>query len=112
MNATIRTKRLAAIYCIFGAATLCVLSTPVQAAEGVPSKRVRFDDLNIADPAGAKVLYGRIRAAAREVCASYYSRDLANRAPKQACVKRAIDDGVMKVNAPTLTALVPTRNIR
>jgi|ERR1700730_1854414 UrcA family protein len=112
MNATICTKRRAAIYCIFGAATLCALSTSVQAAEGVPSNRVRFDDLNIADPAGAKVLYGRIRAAAREVCASYYSRDFANRAPKQACVKKAIDDGVMKVNAPTLTALVPTRNIR
>src|ERR1700692_3487115 len=115
MNATICTKRRAAIYCIFGAATLCALSTSVQATEGVPSmpsKRVRFDDLNIADPAGAKVLYGRIRAAAREVCATHYSRDLENRAPKQACVKKAIDDGVMKVNALTLTALVPTRNIR
>jgi UrcA family protein len=112
MNATICTKRRTAIYCIFAAATLCALSTSIRAAENVPSKRVRFDDLNIADPAGAQVLYSRIRAAAQEVCASYRNGDLANRAVMQACVEKAIDDGVMKVNAPTLTSLVPTRTIR
>jgi UrcA family protein len=118
MNATIFTKRRAAIYCIFGATTLCALSTSVGATEDVPSmpsmpyKRVRFDDLNIADPSGAKVLYRRIRAAAREVCARYDNGDRANRTPFQACVEKAIEDGVMKVNAPTLTALVSTRSIR
>jgi UrcA family protein len=102
MNATISTKRRAAIYCIFGAATLCALATSVRATENVTTRRVRFDDLNIADPAAAKVLYRRIRAAAREVCASYHRDDLV-----QACVKKATDVGVMKVNAPTLTALMP-----
>jgi UrcA family protein len=111
MNTTICTKHRAAIYCIFGAATLCALSTSVRATEEVPTKRVRFDDLNLANAAGAKVLYERIRAAAREVCASYDTGDLVNRT-LQACVARAIEDGVMKVNAPALTALVPARNIR
>ena len=112
MNATICTKRRTAIYCIFAAATLCALSTSIRATENVPSRRVRFDDLNIADPAEAKVLYRRIRVAAQEVCASHHSGDSANRAVMQACVEKAIDHGVMKVNAPTLTALVPTRNTR
>jgi UrcA family protein len=106
MNATISTKRRVATYCIFAAATLYALSTPVRATQGVHTIRVRFDDLNIADPAGAKVLYRRIHAAAREVCASYHRRDFV-----QSCVKKATENGVMKVNAPTLTALVPTRNI-
>ena len=99
------TKRRTAIYCIFGAATLCALSTSVRATETVPSIRVRFDDLNIANPAGAKVLYRRISAAAREVCASYDTGNLLNQAPMRACVENAIHDAVMKVNAPTLTAL-------
>jgi UrcA family protein len=68
----------------------------------VPSERVRFDDLNIADPAGAEVLYREIRAAAREVCGSYERGDLTHRALAQECVEKAIDDAVMKVNAPTL----------
>jgi UrcA family protein len=107
MNSTL-TKRCAAIYGIFGAATLCALSTSVRATEDVAAKRVRFDDLNITDPAGAKVLYGRIRAAAQTVCASYDRGDPANRALTQECVKKAIGAGVMKVNVPTLTALAAT----
>jgi UrcA family protein len=102
MNVIISTKRRAAIYCIFGAATLCALSTSVRATEDVPSKRVRFDDLNLADPAGTKVLYREIHAAAQEVCASYERGDLTDRALKQACVEKAIDDAVTKVNAPSL----------
>jgi UrcA family protein len=111
MNASISTKYRAAIHCIFGAAALFSLSAPARATDDA-SKRVRFDDLNIAEPAGAKILYRRIRAAASEVCASYYGSNPVNRALVRACVEKAIDDAVMKVNAPALTALAPTRNIR
>jgi UrcA family protein len=68
MNTTIRTKIYTAISCVMGTAALCTaLSTSVE-AEDAPSKTVRFNDLDITKSDGAKVLYSRIRAAARDVC--------------------------------------------
>src|SRR5260370_41906877 len=66
MNTTIRTKLYTAISCVMGTAALCTaLSTSVE-AEDAPSKTVRFRDLDITKSDGAKVLYSRIRAAARD----------------------------------------------
>lgn len=106
MNTTIRTKAYTAIYCALGLAALCTLSTSVEAAEeGVPSKTVRFNDLNISNPAGAKVLYGRIRVAARDVCGLSAGSDPIQRLAVHACIEEAIDNAVKKVDAPALTAL-------
>ena len=106
MNTTIRTKLYTAIYCALGTAAFCAVSTSVEAAEeGAPSKTVRFSDLNISNPAGAKVLYGRIRVAAREVCELSAGRDPIQRMAVHACIETAIDNAVKKVDAPALTAL-------
>jgi len=106
MNKTIRTTLYTASYCAIGAAVLCTLTTPALASEpDVPTKAVRFDDLDISKAAGAKVLYRRIQAAAREVCPISMSRDLHLIAVQHACVEQAIDNAVRSVNAAALTEL-------
>lgn len=106
MNSTIRTKIYTAICCLMGTAALCTaLSTSVE-AQDAPSKVVRFNDLDITKPAGAKILYDRIKAAAAEVCQPPMSREpLSTVAVHRNCVQKAIDNAVMKVNSDVLTDL-------
>jgi UrcA family protein len=105
MNTTIRTKIYTAISCVMGTAALgTALSTSVQ-AEDAPHKTVRFKDLDITTPDGAKVLYSRIRAAARDVCDESIARDPILAAAIKACIDKAVDKAVKDVNAPMLTYL-------
>jgi len=106
MSTIIRSKLGAAICCILGSAAQGGLSTSAQATdESPPSKTVKYADLNIQTPEGAKVLYQRIRAAAAEVCDVSVDPDPVFREGTRKCVTTAIDDAVKKVNAPYLTAL-------
>jgi UrcA family protein len=105
MNTTIRTKVYTAISCVMGTAALCTaLSTSVE-AEDAPSKTVRFSDLDITKSDGAKVLYSRIRAAARDVCELSTSTDPILRMATKGCIDKAVDKAVKDVNAPMLTYL-------
>jgi UrcA family protein len=102
---TIRTKLYATVCVLFGSAAVGAPWTSAQASEPTPpSETVKFSDLDINTPAGAKVLYRRIRTAADEVCAPTY-RDPVMREAIPECVATAIDNAVKKVNAPYLTAL-------
>ena len=106
MNTTIRTKLYTALYCTLGTAALCGLSASVEAADqDVPTKTVKFADLNIANLAGAKVLYSRIRAAAEDVCGQSTGTDPILRLAITGCIHQAVDKAVMDVNAPMLTKL-------
>ena len=105
MNTSIRTKLYTAISCVIGTAALCTaLSTSVE-AEDAPSKTVRFSDLDITKADGAKVLYSRIRAAARNVCEFPTITDPILRMANHACIEKAVDKAVNDVNAPLLTYL-------
>src|SRR5258708_36406622 len=105
MNTTIRTQIYTAISCVMGAAALSpALSTSVK-AQDVPSKTVRFSDLDITKSDGAKVLYSRIRAAAREVCELSTPTDPILRLAIKGCIEKAVDKAVKDVNAPMLTYL-------
>ncbi|MGO9988670.1 MAG: UrcA family protein [Steroidobacteraceae bacterium] len=106
MNANIRTKLFTAFYCALGMASTCTLTTaPAGAAEqAVPSETVRFDDLDITKPAGAKILYDRIKAAAVDVCPRR-SRELSEVVVERKCVETAIDIAVRKVNSNLLTEM-------
>jgi UrcA family protein len=105
MNTTIRTKVFTALSCVMGAAALCTaLSTTVK-AQDVPSKTVRFNDLDISKSDGAKVLYSRIRAAARDVCELSTGTDPILRIAIKGCIDKAVDKAVKDVNAPMLTYL-------
>ena len=105
MNTTNRTKLHSAIYCAFGAAAVLGLATTAGADIGTPlTQTVKFGDLNITTPAGAKVLYGRIQAAAHDVCPlGMYSLQMEQ--AQRACIKQAVDNAVKGVNSPALTEL-------
>jgi UrcA family protein len=103
---SIRTKLYTAIVVLFGsAAANGAWTSAAQASEPPPpSKTVKFADLNIQTPAGAKVLYQRIRFAANQVCEPAYQDPVLKEATPT-CVATAIDNAVRAVNAPYLTAL-------
>lgn len=105
MNTTIRTKLYTALSCVIGTAALCTALSSSVEAQDAPSKTVRFSDLDITKADGAKVLYSRIRAAARNVCELPTSTDPIVRLAIKACIEKAVDKAVNDVNAPVLTYL-------
>ena len=108
MNTTIQNTARAAAFFLCGAIALCTLQVTAQASDdGLPTQRVSYADLDISKPAGAKVLYGRIVAAAHNVCALSGYRDLGSMQWMNKCTDRAIDKAVKDVGAPALSALRP-----
>jgi UrcA family protein len=106
MNTNLRTRLTAALCCAWATAALCSLSTSSQASDqDVPAKTVRYPDLDIQTRAGAKILYSRIRAAARDVCNLSVPGDPILQSAVHTCMDTAIDRAVRKVNAPYLTTL-------
>jgi UrcA family protein len=106
MPTTILTRFSNILLGAFCAAVLGALPAPGHAMTTDPAARtVRFADLDITRPAGAKVLYGRISAAAQEVCHLSHSRDLKLRQVEHACIEAAVDTAVKTINAPALSAL-------
>jgi UrcA family protein len=71
-------------------------------------RTVSFADLDITHPAGAAVLYERIRAAAREVCRASIEHDLNFAELSGSCVHDAIARAVNEVNTPTLSRYYET----
>lgn len=70
---------------------------------------MNFQDLNLNTPAGAQVLYRRIRTAADQVCAVPGIRDLTSLGATKTCADHAIADAVAQVNNPQLTGVYETR---
>jgi len=93
---------------IFGALGLsvCVVAAADRSAE---SRTVSFADLDISTPAGAHMLYMRIRAAAQVVCSYYF---FATDADKARCVRDATAGAVTKINQPALCAVFNASNRR
>lgn len=87
------------------AATLMAALTTGATAAEVPQVHVNYQDLNLNTPAGAQVLYRRIRTAADHVCAIPGTRDLTTLGAAKACANHAIADAVAQVNNPQLTGL-------
>jgi UrcA family protein len=69
-----------------------------------PQATVKYEDLNIASPEGAAVLYARIRRAAEKGC-SQVDGGVDSYGERQVCINKAILQAVTKVNAPALYAV-------
>jgi UrcA family protein len=101
---------LAACLVVLGAANTAHAGIP---AADVPSVTVRYGDLNLETAAGTQMLYARIAAAARQVCAVPSDvRDLAGLAAARTCEKEAIARAVREVNNPHLAAAYDARLVR
>lgn len=65
---------------------------------------VNFAALNTSSTAGAQELYQRLRAAARQVCASADGAPLSAKRQYRSCVDTALANAVMSVNLPLVTS--------
>ena len=90
--------------CLIGAAGSALAASP---ADGAPTVRVAFGDLNLASAQGNSTLYARISGAAREVCSvdRVDFRDLARWAQARSCEAQAIAHAVQAVHSPQLAAI-------
>ncbi|HMH87826.1 MAG TPA: UrcA family protein [Steroidobacteraceae bacterium] len=102
MNTSPQLPRILAVT-IFAALT-CGTATVSFASDGTDALQatVKYGDLNVSSPSGAATLYGRIRAAAENVCHPFNNRDLASKKLLAACVHKAMSDAVIEVNQPAL----------
>lgn len=92
---------LLALTACAGIVTTASAATP---AVDAPTATVRYGDLNLSTDVGAKMLYSRISMAARQVCPSTDSRELAQLSAARACQRAAIERAVHSVNNPRLAA--------
>lgn len=106
LRSQIATVVLSALAASF--ATVCAAAD----STGAPTVIVKYGDLSVSNPQGAARLYGRIVAAAHEVCKGFdiNSRDLASQARLKACVHKAIADAVTAVGQPQLLAIYNAKN--
>ena len=111
-------KTESTIFAAFSAAAIFTCMFVVASAFGavpsdeVPSETVKFQDLNVASPAGVAALYGRIHRAAQHVCEVPNNRQLANVQRANTCVAQAEARAVAQLDIAALTAYVQTKNGR
>ncbi len=92
------------------------LSAPQLAMAGEPVVRsiaVSYDDLDPSNAAGARLLYARIRWAARKVCT--LDGELGRVAlswERTQCIQRAVDQAVISIDNPVLAAMYRGKNNR
>ena len=82
--------------------TASLAETPV---DTVRSLNVEYVQADLADPAAAKALYGRIQRAARMVCDAPAVREIDRYLEYKTCYTRAVDAAVAAVGATALTAV-------
>jgi UrcA family protein len=71
----------------------------------IAQRHVKYGDLDLSRAEGAATLYGRIHAAARDVCRpSMFVGKFEPANITQDCMKQAIENAVNDVDAPTLTS--------
>lgn len=105
MNTTTQNTVRAAAILLCSAITLCTLQISARAADAPPSRKVSYADLDVSTPAGAKVLYGRIQSAAKQVCQYNGFQTLGTLQMVNRCIDSAIDKAVKDVGSPALSAL-------
>ena len=110
MNNPIRSRFLSTIPVI--AASLLSLAFAAHAGpasvnqpQDVLAKTVTYGDLNLESEQGAKVLYARLRSAARQVCRPVEGIELSSQRAWSTCVDEAVSSAVIKVNRERVTAL-------
>ncbi len=85
-----------------------VIVHPPQTAHGphVASTHVKYEEQDVSSPAAAEALLGRIKRAAKRVCAPapHGKRTMQETADYKQCLRDATDEAVQGVNSPALTA--------
>jgi UrcA family protein len=97
---------LASALWLMGQASLTLADPPKGPPAIEKSTIVRFADLNLESPEGARALYSRIRSAAGSLCGEQFSLWDGNRSREwNDCYRTTIERAVVKLNRPVLTAV-------
>jgi UrcA family protein len=83
-----------------GGTALASEPTAASTTNGSVTYPVQYSDLDVSTVKGAKTLYLRIRYAAETLCESAATW---GKKEGEACVQKAVNDAVARVNAPLLT---------
>ena len=105
MNTSFNIKQIALATVAALGVSVAVGAYAGEPADGVPTRTVRYADLDLGTQAGVATLYNRIRLAAEEVCGGVGSPELARAAVAKACVDRAIAGAVHGVNNARLASV-------
>jgi UrcA family protein len=106
MNSLIRTQSNLVIVLIasFVGLSGIALAHPAMAGEATPASTVSYpvgySDLDVSKMPGAKILYLRIRYAAETLCESAATW---GKKEGEACVNKAVNEAVSRVDSPLLT---------
>lgn len=97
---------LASALWLTGQASLTLADPPKAPPPVLKSTTVRFADLNLESPEGARALYSRIRSAAGSLCGEQFSLWDGNRSREwKDCYRTTIERAVVQLNRPVLTAV-------
>ena len=95
----------ATVLLLAGAWQCGAFASTAPAGEDARRVTVRFDDLNLEQPAGVAALYRRVRLAAKHVCdGSERPGSPIISVELRACVAQAVERAVVSVDRPALTA--------
>ena len=87
--------------------SLSVAAEAVERAVNIANVTVRYTDLDLNTPAGVEALYGRLRAAAKQVCDVRGQRPLAETIEAKTCYRQVF--GAAADNAKLLTSTARQR---
>jgi UrcA family protein len=90
---------------VIGVTFLSAAQASQPVVDNALTAKVQFADLNLDSNAGAKILYSRLREAARDVCSPLLGQDLASKARWNKCYEGAIAAAVVKINSAALTQM-------
>ena len=92
------------------AAAMSLMCTLLVAIAFIPKETVKFQDLNINDPAGAAALYQRLHAAAQHVCFTEWDKNPIKVQRAEACANLAESRAVSQLDVAELTAYYQTKS--
>jgi UrcA family protein len=106
MNTNLLTafRPLVLVLCAGSALGAACTAAPASAANG-SELAVSYQDLNLSNTADVRVLYRRLKAAARDVCGNVPAQELARHLAFERCYNAALQSAVTQVDLPQLQAM-------
>jgi len=103
-------RTLTALAALGALTTAAAFASPSVAAAGqpaadVPQTSVSYNLLDLSTDNGTRTLYARIKSAARAVCPTYDSRDLAAFAESRQCQREAVARAITQIGNARLAAV-------
>jgi UrcA family protein len=90
-------------FLLAAAALACGNASFAGSDDGPPQRIVRYDDLNLANPAGLETLYRRLLTASKAVCAPQISVPQTLKSRQRVCARETLADAVARIDNPNLT---------